>query len=104
MAADGSIIIDTKIDQSGLNAGMIALGNLAAKGLATAARAVEGEFKRVFDVGKTFEAAMSEVQAISGATGEELMRLADTAKQWGASTQYTVTDCANALKYMALRA
>lgn len=49
-----------------------------------------------------FESAMSEVEAISGATGKDLEALEEKAKQMGASTSKSATDSANALSYMAL--
>lgn len=61
-----------------------------------------GAAKSVINIGMSFESAMSEVQAISGASTDELKRLTDTAKEYGATTSFTATDSANALKYMAL--
>lgn len=48
-----------------------------------------------------FEAAMSQVKAISGATGEEFTQLTDKAKQMGAITKFTASESAEAFKYMA---
>lgn len=48
-----------------------------------------------------FEAAMSEVKAISGATGEEFAQLTDKANQMGAVTKFTASESAEAFKYMA---
>lgn len=49
-----------------------------------------------------FEAGMSQVQAISGATGEDLKALSDKAKEMGAVTKFSATESAEALKYMAM--
>lgn len=49
-----------------------------------------------------FNSSMAKVQALSGATGEELQLLRDTAKEMGATTQYSATEAADALGYMAL--
>ena len=49
-----------------------------------------------------FEAGMSQVQAISGATGEDLKALSDKAKEMGAVTKFSASDSAEALKYMAM--
>lgn len=49
-----------------------------------------------------FESAMSNVKAISGATGDDLNRLTDIAKEMGAKTSFSATECADALSYMAL--
>jgi len=53
-------------------------------------------------VGMDFEAAMSEVAAISGATGEELELLTKKAKEMGATTKFSASESAEALKYMAM--
>lgn len=52
--------------------------------------------------GMSFEAAMSQVAAISGATGEDLERLEKAARNAGATTKFSATMAANALNYMAL--
>lgn len=69
----------------------------AAVGVASVAAA-----KKTIDVGKSFEAGMSEVQAISGASGEDLERLSNKAKAMGATTKFSATESATALKYMAM--
>ena len=56
----------------------------------------------VIEVGSSFEKSMSNVQALSGATEEELQLLSDTAKEFGSSTQFSATEAADALSYMAL--
>ncbi|MCD7736865.1 MAG: phage tail tape measure protein, partial [Lachnospiraceae bacterium] len=58
--------------------------------------------KEVVEVGSEFEASMSEVAAISGATGDELESLTEKAKELGESTKYTASEAANAFSYMAL--
>lgn len=45
---------------------------------------------------------MSKVQAISGATGEEMVQLADKAKEMGRTTQFTATEAGEAMEYMAM--
>lgn len=49
-----------------------------------------------------FEKSMSEVQAISGATGDDLNKLGDKAKEMGAKTKFSASESAQAFKYMAL--
>lgn len=51
---------------------------------------------------KNFEAAMSQMQAVSGATGEELEMLTEKAKQMGATTKFTAKESADAFNYMAM--
>lgn len=49
-----------------------------------------------------FESAMSEVGAISGATGDELKALENKAKEMGETTKFSASESAEALKYMAM--
>lgn len=53
-------------------------------------------------VGSDFEAGMSEVAAISGATGSDLDKLKEKAKEMGATTKFSASESAEALKYMAM--
>lgn len=53
-------------------------------------------------VGADFQSAMSEVAAISGATGDELKALEDKAKEMGKKTSKSAKESADALKYMSL--
>lgn len=52
--------------------------------------------------GMQFTSSMSEVGAITGATGEELDKLTASAREWGAKTVYSATDASQALKYLGL--
>lgn len=61
------------------------------------------------NVGKEFEASMSQVAATIGITADEIEsgsesfeKLQDAAKQAGATTKYSATDAADALNYLAL--
>lgn len=57
------------------------------------------------DVIKTyagFEAEMSKVQAISGATSDELTQLTSKAKEMGSKTKFTAEESAQAFEYMAM--
>lgn len=49
-----------------------------------------------------FEAGMSEVKAISGATGSEFDALREKAIEMGAKTKFSASDSADAFKYMAM--
>ena len=49
-----------------------------------------------------FESSMSEVSAISGATGEDLQKLESLAKKMGETTRFSASEAAEALKYMAM--
>ncbi|MBO4394761.1 MAG: phage tail tape measure protein [Eubacterium sp.] len=53
-------------------------------------------------VGAEFEAKMSSVKAISGATADEMKRLEETALKYGSTTKFTAKEAGDALEYMAL--
>lgn len=49
-----------------------------------------------------FEASMSNVSALSGATGDDLAALEAKAREMGSSTKFSATEAADAFSYMAL--
>ncbi len=49
-----------------------------------------------------FQEQMSTVQAISGATGDDLQLLSEKAKQMGATTKFTAKEAGEAMEYMAM--
>lgn len=49
-----------------------------------------------------FDTAMSKVQAISGATGEDFEALREKAREMGAQTKFSATESAEAMNYMAM--
>lgn len=75
----------------------VASGAVAAVGTAAV-----GAVSKATEVGAGFEKSMSKVQAISGATGEDLAALEQAAKNMGATTSKTASESADALSYMAL--
>lgn len=94
---------------SGLNSAVNDVSNdlkgivsAAAGAVAAVGGAAVGAVSAAVDVGANFEKSMSKVQAISGATGEELSALEQAAKNMGASTSKTASESADALSYMAL--
>lgn len=54
------------------------------------------------NAGKSFEAGMGEVQAISGASRKDLEALTNKAKEMGATTKFSATQASEGLKYMAM--
>lgn len=107
--ADGKVVIETGLDTSGFQAGLKKLGSLAKTGLKTTATAIAaagtalaGLGGAAVKVGMDFEAAMSEVQAIAGASAQELQALTEKAKEMGANTKFSASESAQALKYMAM--
>lgn len=81
-------------------------GKKAFKALAVAATtatvAVGAVLAPAINVGSSFEAQMSTVQAISGATGSDLVELKDKAKEMGAKTAFSATEAGQAMEYMAM--
>lgn len=53
-------------------------------------------------VSANFQESMSKVAAISGATGDDLERLTEKAKDMGATTKYSASESAEAFQYMAM--
>lgn len=54
------------------------------------------------NAGRSFEAGMSEVKAISGASRKDLEALTNKAKEMGANTKFSATQASEGLKYMAM--
>lgn len=100
--ADGSLIFDTSINGDGFDKGLAKMKSLAVKGAAAITAAISGIGVAAVKVGSDFEAAMSEVQAISGATGSDFDALTAKAKEMGATTKFSASESAEALKYMAM--
>jgi len=107
--SDGSIIIDTSIDNSGATAGLKSLSGVASKALkgigiaiAGVGTALLGIGAYAISVGTKFEAGMSKVKAISGATADDMQKLTDKAKEMGATTKFSANESADALSFMAL--
>ena len=53
-------------------------------------------------VAANFDEGMSKVAAISGATGEDLDKLRDKAREMGAKTKFSASEAADAMSYMAM--
>lgn len=52
--------------------------------------------------GSDFDAAMSKVAAVSGATGDDLQALRDKAREMGSQTKFSASEAAEAMNYMAM--
>lgn len=78
------------------------LADLASNAIQMCISALKDFITESIEVGKNFDSAMSEVSAISGATGKDLQMLRDTAKEFGSTTMFSASDAADALKYMSL--
>lgn len=106
--SDGSVIIDTVLNTKDFESGLSKMSSLASKGfsaISTAIKAVgtalAGAAAYSMKVGSDFEAQMSTVQAISGATGDEFTALTEKAKEMGRTTKFTATEAGKAFEYMA---
>lgn len=97
----------------GMGSGAVAAGNLISSAVKAAAKAVVGFGKDAIQAGMDFDKSMSQVAATLGYTTEQLndtnseqyktfQRLRDFAQEQGRTTQYTATQAADALNYMAL--
>ena len=82
--------------------GAKALGNLAKWAGTALAGSMAALGGYSIKVGSDFEAAMSKVQAISGASGDALNALTAKAKEMGATTQFSASEAAEAMSYMAM--
>lgn len=112
MANDGSLIFDTSIDTKGVEEGLekikktadgYSVGKNIFSNLATdAIQAAGGALLDAAEAGMEFEASMAKVQATSSATGKQLDELTNLAREYGASTVFSSSECADALNYMAM--
>lgn len=75
---------------------------LATAGIAKALDEIKDAYMDCINTAGDFEASMSNVEALSGASGNELEALSDKAKEMGATTKFTAGESADALSYMAL--
>ena len=89
----------TGIDAAVSKATQVIAGFVSAAAITAA---VKQATQYVVQVGSAFEASMSEVQAISGATGAELEKMSAKAKQLGSTSRFSATEVSQAFKYMSL--
>lgn len=106
--SDGKVVIETGLDSSGIEKGLKRLGSITSKGMKAAtatitgtATALGGVATAAIKVGSDFEAQMSRVQAISGATGKELEELRSQAVELGADTSFSASEAAQGMENLA---
>ena len=82
MTYDGSLIFDTKVDNKGFKKGVAGLKTMGAKAFNVVKKAAIASTSAIAGVGiasikmgSDFEAAMSRVSALSGATGKDFKKL-----------------------------
>lgn len=78
------------------------LANLAADAIMRAVDGIKNLVGNIIELGQNFTSTMSEVSAISGATGEDFEKLEACAREYGATTVFSASNAAEALKYMSL--
>ena len=75
---------------------------IAAAGIVTALKEITDAYMECVEIAGDFEEGMSNVEALSGATADEMALLAEKAKELGAATKYTAQESADAMGYMAM--
>lgn len=75
---------------------------LIAAGIAAALKKIADAYMECVKIAGDFEAGMSTVEALSGATAAEMEQLSGVAKELGAATKFTAQEAADAMGYMAM--
>lgn len=91
--------------QTGLSAALNGVESLARATFDAFRRYVQetvGFAKSSLETGLNFDATMSKVSAIAGATGEEFDALRDKALEMGATTKFSATQAGEAMSYMGM--
>ena len=78
------------------------IADLVSEGFQLLIEGAKEAAKYVLQTGMDFEAGMSQVEAVSGASAQEMVQLEDKAKQMGATTKFSATEAAEAFNYMAM--
>ena len=78
------------------------LANLISDGITTCINKLQDLAKQTIATGASFDSSMSNVGAISGATGKELEALREKAKEMGKNTKFSASEAADGLSYMAM--
>ena len=82
--------------------GFGAMATIGSKAVSVVGNGLKSLTTGAISAGTNFESAMSSVASISGATGNDLKELTSKAEQMGATTQFSATEAANAMEYMAM--
>lgn len=86
----------------GMSTGGVALGNVVANAVETAAKATVEFGKDIVQTGMDFDAAMSQVKALGQLENDDFIKVRKRAMQLGESTKFTAAQVAEAFSYMAL--
>ena len=104
--------VDSALDEAGSSAESSATGgwsvlnqiiaDLARNAIQQAINKIQEFARETVQLGIDFSSSMSNVQALSGATDDELSQLEQTARDLGSSTIFSASDVSDAFGYMAL--
>ena len=104
--------VDNALDDAGRSAQESATGgwsilnqiiaDLARNAIQQAINKIQEFARETVQLGIDFSSSMSNVQALSGATDDELEQLEKTARELGSSTIFSASDVSDAFGYMAL--
>lgn len=75
---------------------------LVSAGIAAGLKEIADAYMECINIAGDFEAGMSNVKALSGATAAEMDQLSGKAKQLGADTKFSAQESAEAMGYMAM--
>ena len=87
---------------SKLTSGLATAAKVGAAGLSAATGAVTAFGGAAVKAGMDFDASMSNVAAISGATGADFEALRNKAQEMGSTTKFSASEAADAMGYMAM--
>ena len=93
---------DAEKSGSGIGKALGTAAKVGAAAMVAATSAAVAFGKSSVEAGLSFDATMSEVSAISGATGEDFDALRNLAMDMGASTKFSASEAAEGLTYMAM--
>ena len=75
---------------------------IAAAGVAAALHEIGGAYMDCITIAGDFQSSMSTVEALSGATANEMESLTAKAKEMGAATKFTAQEASEAMQYMSM--
>lgn len=104
MSADGKLLFETGIDNSGFTADLGKITTVAATAVASVTAAFTAASAAAIDIGMNYESSMSQVAATMGITSAaaDFQVLSDAAKEMGETTQFSASQAGEALNYLAL--
>ena len=94
--------IDTLSGKISSGLGFGVLTGIGQKAFDTIAGGAKTLVSSVVSTGMAFESSMSNVQALSGATGADFESLSAKAQEMGAKTKFSASEAADAMGYMAM--